>query len=69
MRKILLVLFLLFILSPLAFSAPGAVRCGKLLDPISHDSYSTSNRSKLPRGDLGIRAQFSGVCLWVNLAA
>ena len=32
MRKILLVLFLLFILSPLAFSAPGAVRCGKLLD-------------------------------------
>src|SRR6266550_2248532 len=32
MRKILLALFLLFILSPLAFSAPGAVRCGKLLD-------------------------------------
>jgi imidazolonepropionase-like amidohydrolase len=32
MRKILAVLLLLFVLSPLAFSAPGAVRCGKLLD-------------------------------------
>src|ERR1700693_1847669 len=32
MRKILLALFLLFMLSPRAFSAPGAVRCGKLLD-------------------------------------
>ena len=32
MRKILLVLLFLFMLSPLAYSAPGAVRCGKLLD-------------------------------------
>jgi imidazolonepropionase-like amidohydrolase len=32
MRKILLVLFFAFVLQPLAFSAPGAVRCGKLLD-------------------------------------
>ncbi len=32
MRRILLVLFFTSILSPLAYSAPGAVRCGKLLD-------------------------------------
>jgi len=32
MRKTLLVLLSLFMLSPPAFSAPGAVRCGKLLD-------------------------------------
>jgi len=32
MRKTLLVLLFLFMLSPPAFSAPGAVRCGKLLD-------------------------------------
>ena len=32
MRKILLVLLFLFMLSPLALSARGAVRCGKLLD-------------------------------------
>ncbi len=32
MRKILLVLLFLFMLSPLAYSVPGAVRCGKLLD-------------------------------------
>ncbi len=32
MRKILLVLLIVFVFSPLAFSAPGAVRCGKLLD-------------------------------------
>jgi len=32
MRKLLLVLLFVFLFSPLAFSAPGAVRCGKLLD-------------------------------------
>src|SRR5258708_4741827 len=32
MRKIVLVLLFLFMLPPLAYSAPGAVRCGKLLD-------------------------------------
>jgi imidazolonepropionase-like amidohydrolase len=32
MRKILLALFSVFALSPLAYSAPGAVRCGRLLD-------------------------------------
>jgi imidazolonepropionase-like amidohydrolase len=32
MRKILSVLFFAFVLSPLAYCAPGAVRCGKLLD-------------------------------------
>ncbi len=32
MRKVLLILFFVSISSPLAYSAPGAVRCGKLLD-------------------------------------
>src|SRR5713226_2479643 len=32
MCKLLLVLLFVFVFSPLAFSAPGAVRCGKLLD-------------------------------------
>jgi imidazolonepropionase-like amidohydrolase len=32
MRRILLVVFFVFILSPRAYSGPGAVRCGKLLD-------------------------------------
>src|SRR5436853_1542455 len=32
MSKLLLVLLFLCMLSPLAFSAPGAIRCGKLLD-------------------------------------
>jgi len=32
MRKILSVLFFAFVLSPLAYCAPGAVRGGKLLD-------------------------------------
>jgi len=40
MRKILLVLFFFFILSPLAFCAPGAVRCGKVLDVRSGKTLS-----------------------------
>jgi imidazolonepropionase-like amidohydrolase len=32
MRKILFLIFCTFSFSPIAFSAPGAVRCGKLLD-------------------------------------
>ena len=66
MRKILLVLFFFFILSPLAFCAPGAVRCGKLLDVRSSKllsdqmvvfdasgtitSVSSSSSTKLPNG-------------------
>ena len=66
MRKILLVLFFFFILSPLAFCAPGAVRCGKLLDVRSGKmlsdqivvfdasgtitSVSSSSSTKLPNG-------------------
>src|SRR5882757_7225521 len=66
MRKILLVLLFLFMLSPLAYSAPGAVRCGKLLDVRSGQmlndqrvvfdasgtitSVSSSSSTKLPNG-------------------
>jgi imidazolonepropionase-like amidohydrolase len=66
MRKILLVLFFLFRLWPLAYSAPGAVRCGKLLDVRSGQmlsdllvvfdasgtitSISSSSSTKLPNG-------------------
>jgi imidazolonepropionase-like amidohydrolase len=66
MRKILLVLFFVFVLTPLAYSAPGAVRCGKLLDVRSGQmltdqmvvfdasgtiaSVSSSSSTKLPNG-------------------
>src|SRR5260370_8239874 len=66
MRKILPVLLFLFMLSPLAHSAPGAVRCGKLLDVRSGQmlsdqlvvfdasgtitSVSSSSSTKLPNG-------------------
>src|SRR5437016_4469194 len=66
MRKILLVVLFLFMLSPLAFSAPGAVRCGKLLDVRSGQtlanqtvvfdasgtitSVGSSSSTKLPNG-------------------
>jgi imidazolonepropionase-like amidohydrolase len=66
MRKILLVLFFVFVLSPLAYSAPGAVRCGKLLDVRSGQmltdqmvvfdasgtitSVSSASSTKLPNG-------------------
>jgi imidazolonepropionase-like amidohydrolase len=66
MRKILLVLFFVCVLTPLAYSAPGAVRCGKLLDVRSGQmltdqmvvfdasgtitSVSSSSSTKLPNG-------------------
>ncbi len=66
MRKILLVLLFLSMLSPLAYSAPGAVRCGKLLDVRSGQtladqtvvfdasgtiiSVDSSSSTKLPNG-------------------
>jgi len=66
MRKILLVLFFVCVLSPLAYSAPGAVRCGKLLDVRSGQmltdqmvvfdasgtitSVSSASSTKLPNG-------------------
>src|SRR5712664_858828 len=66
MRKILSVLFFAFVLSPLAFCAPGAVRCGKLLDVRSGQmlsdqmvvfdasgtitSLGSSSSTKLPNG-------------------
>jgi hypothetical protein len=66
MRKILPVLLFLFMLSPVAHSAPGAVRCGKLLDVRSGQmlsdqlvvfdasgtitSVSSSSSTKLPNG-------------------
>src|SRR5216684_1863957 len=66
MRKILSVLFFAFVLSPLAYCAPGAVRCGKLLDVRSGQmlsdqmvvfdasgtitSLGSSSSTKLPNG-------------------
>src|SRR6266436_2395587 len=66
MRKILPSTLFLFAVSPLAYSAPGAVRCGKLLDVRSGQmlsdqtvvfdasgtitSVNTSSSTKLPNG-------------------
>src|SRR5260370_7089968 len=40
MRRILLALFFVFILSPLTYSAPGAFRCGTLFDFPSRQSLT-----------------------------
>jgi imidazolonepropionase-like amidohydrolase len=78
MPKLLLVLLLLCMLSPLAFSAPGAIRCGKLLDVRSGQmlvdqtvvfdasgtitSVGSSSSTKLPDGVTAINLS-SATCL------
>ena len=78
MPKLLLVLLFLCMLSPLAFSAPGAIRCGKLLDVRSGQmlvdqtvvfdasgtitSVGSSSSTKLPDGVTAIDLS-SATCL------
>ena len=78
MPKLLLVLLFLCMLSPLAFSAPGAIRCGKLLDVRSGQmlvdqtvvfdvsgtitSVGSSSSAKLPDGVTAIDLS-SATCL------
>jgi imidazolonepropionase-like amidohydrolase len=78
MRKILLALFIGFVLSPVAYSAPGAVRCGKLLDVRSGQtltdqmvvfdasgtitSVGSSSSTKLPNGVTAINLS-NATCL------